>query len=228
MAEDADDMRKLVVLYLKKLGLTALEACNGQEAVELTMREQPDAVLMDMEMPLLHGLDAVRQLRAAGYRRSILALTSHVDQDALKRALLAGCNETLRKPLTLAQLKSALAEALGSDPAVGQPEPACGNSRSAAEVVCVSKVLQGLLPVFLSTRQEDIAKIEAGLADRNFDLLARTGHTLKGTAGAYGFDAICRMGDMIERAALAHDEAVIRTQLAAFRHHLANLKVQLV
>ncbi len=228
VAEDADDLRMLAVLYLKRLGHTALEATNGQEAVKLTLTEQPDTVLMDMEMPVLHGLDAVRRLRAAGYTRPILAVTSHTDRSSMQKALLAGCNETLRKPLGLAQLKSVLANALGSDTGAARPTADCEAPVCAAQVVCVSKDLEAPMPLFLSTRQADLARLEKGLADQEFGLIFRTGHSMKGAGGAYGFDAVSRMGDLIERAALMQDDAGIRTQLAALRHYMANLQVRMV
>lgn len=228
VAEDTDDLRMLAVLYLKRLGYAALEAVNGQEALQVTMREQPDAVLMDMEMPLLHGLDAVRQLRAAGYTRPILAVTAYTDRSSMQKALLAGCNDTLRKPLGLAQLKSALANAFGSDTGAARPPADCEAPVCAAQVVCVSKDLEALMPLFLSTRQADLARLETGLADRDFGLIVRTGHSMKGAGGAYGFDAVSRMGDLIERAALMQDDAGVRTQLVALRHYMANLQVRLV
>ena len=228
VAEDTDDLRMLAVLYLKRLGYAALEAANGQEALQVTMREQPDAVLMDMEMPVLHGLDAVRELRAAGYTRPILAVTAHSDRDSIQKALRAGCNETLRKPLGLAQLKSALANALGSDTGAARLTTEFDAPVDDAEVVCVSKDLEALMPLFLSTRQADLARLETGLADRDFGLIVRTGHSMKGAGGAYGFDAVSRMGDLIERAALMQDDAGVRTQLAAFRHYMTNLQVRLV
>jgi len=228
VAEDADDLRMLAVLYLKRLGHAALEAANGQEAVQLTLNEQPDAVLMDMEMPVLHGLDAVRQLRAAGYGKPILAVTAHTDWSSMQKALLAGCNETLRKPLGLAQLKAALDNALGSGTGSARPTTACEAPACAAQIVVVSKDLEALIPLFLSTRRTDLAKLETGLANRDFGLIVRTGHSMKGAGGAYGFDAISRMADLIERAALREDEGGVRTQLAAFRHYMANLQVRLV
>lgn len=114
LAEDTDDLRMLAALYLKKLGLNVLEAVNGKDAVEIALREQPDAILMDLEMPLLHGLDAVSQLRAAGYAKPILAMTAHTDPGQLALALAAGCNDTLSKPVTRAQVQSALYGALGT------------------------------------------------------------------------------------------------------------------
>lgn len=114
VAEDTDDLRTLAVMYLKRLGLTVLEAVNGQAAVDIAMRDHPDAILMDLEMPVLHGLEAVKQLRARGYSRPILAMTAHSTADDRERCLAAGCNDMLSKPVSRAGLRAALDGALSA------------------------------------------------------------------------------------------------------------------
>lgn len=95
-------------------------------------------------------------------------------------------------------------------------------------MVNVDLELEALIPLFLATRQKDIAILEAGLAAGDFEAIARVGHGMKGAGGAFGFDAVSQMGDLIERAALVRDDAGVRTQLAAFRHYMANLQVRMV
>ncbi len=112
VAEDADDLRQLAVLYLKSFGLAALEAVNGAEAETLALRDQPEVILMDLEMPVLGGLDAAAQLRRAGYRGTIFALTGHPAEAVSAQCLGAGCNDILSKPVSRVQLHAALAGVL--------------------------------------------------------------------------------------------------------------------
>ena len=112
IAEDADDLRGLAVIYLKRFGLTVLSAKNGREAVDQALQHAPDVVLMDMEMPVLHGLDAVKELRSAGFDRPILAMTAHGGEPHRTLALAAGCNDVLSKPVSQAILRAALDSAL--------------------------------------------------------------------------------------------------------------------
>jgi CheY-like chemotaxis protein len=77
---------------------------NGQLAVEhvlgaLTRGTPPDLVLMDMEMPVLDGLQATTALRHAGFDRPILALTAHSVADERARCLAAGCDDIATKPI---------------------------------------------------------------------------------------------------------------------------------
>ena len=114
VAEDADDLRALSVIYLKRLGLTVLEAANGREAVDSAIKNNPDAILMDLEMPVLGGLDAVKALRAQGYSRPILATTAHTGEPHRTLALAAGCNDLLSKPISYAVLRVALDGAMSA------------------------------------------------------------------------------------------------------------------
>ena len=114
IAEDADDLRGLAVIYLKRFGLSVLQAKNGREAVDLALEHVPDVVLMDMEMPVLHGLEAVRELRGAGFGRPILAMTAHGGEPHRTLALAAGCNDVLPKPVSQAVLRAALDSALSA------------------------------------------------------------------------------------------------------------------
>ena len=112
LAEDTDDLRALAVLHLKRLGLTVIEAVNGQEAVDRGLGDNPDVILMDLEMPVLHGLEAIRTLRARGFSGPILAMTAHTGAEERAQALAAGCNDMLSKPVSRANLRAALDGAL--------------------------------------------------------------------------------------------------------------------
>ena len=116
LAEDTDDLRALAVLHLKRLGLTVIEAVNGQEAVDRGLSDNPDVILMDLEMPVLHGLEAVRTLRARGFGGPILAMTAHTGAEQRAQALAAGCNDMLSKPVSRVNLRAALDGALSARP----------------------------------------------------------------------------------------------------------------
>ena len=113
VAEDTPDQRAVAELHLRRLGFTVLGAADGREAVEIALRERPAAIVMDMEMPVMTGLEAVRLLREAGFAAPVLAMTAHVGAREKAAALAAGCDGVLSKPVNPAQLKAALASALG-------------------------------------------------------------------------------------------------------------------
>jgi CheY-like chemotaxis protein len=99
VAEDNEDIRELVVHQLRRMGVHVLQADNGQKALDLALAEQPALVLMDMDMPVMTGFEAVAQLRLRGYTKPIYALTGHKEGPEAERALASGCNALLGKPI---------------------------------------------------------------------------------------------------------------------------------
>ncbi len=112
LAEDKPDTRALVVRLLEQLGLTVLQAENGEQAIEIALSRRPDFVLMDMDMPVVAGEEATRTLRMCGFSAPVLALTAHKGEAERLRALAAGCNGVVEKPLTRASLLVALSTEL--------------------------------------------------------------------------------------------------------------------
>ena len=100
LVEDFDDTRLMMKLWLQKKGYRVIEAENGQQAVDLAQREQPDLIIMDMMMPGLGGLDATRQIREYRTLRQtpIVAVSAYGADEYRARALDAGCNEYVPTP----------------------------------------------------------------------------------------------------------------------------------
>ena len=100
LVEDFDDTRLMMKLWLQKKGYRVIEAEDGQQAVELAPREQPDLIIMDMMMPGLGGLDATRQIREDQSLRQtpIVAVSAYGADEYRDRALNAGCNEYVPTP----------------------------------------------------------------------------------------------------------------------------------
>ena len=113
LAEDNEDIRALVELHLGKLGIETHAVANGFSAVAAALSEPYDAVLMDMEMPVMNGYEAVHVLRTRNYAGPILALTAHHEGAEVERARAAGCDGIVTKPVTLDALRMALRPILG-------------------------------------------------------------------------------------------------------------------
>jgi len=100
LVEDFDDTRLMMKLWLQKKGYRVIEAEDGDQAVALAQREQPDLIIMDMMMPGLGGLDATRQIREYRSLRQtpIVAVSAYGADEYRSRALDAGCNEYVPTP----------------------------------------------------------------------------------------------------------------------------------
>lgn len=99
LAEDSEDNETLVRLYLEKEGAVITYAHNGLEALDRLKDSDFDIVLMDIQMPLLDGLEATRQMRQKGFQKPIVALTAHAMKDDVEKSLKAGCDTHLTKPI---------------------------------------------------------------------------------------------------------------------------------
>ena len=114
IAEDTDSNYLLLSLMLKK-EYEVVRASNGEEAVRLCEQLQPDAVLMDIQMPVMDGLKATRQIRGTGSHVPIIAVTAYAYDRDRQKALEAGCNEYLAKPLTGDTLRQTLRRLLSGE-----------------------------------------------------------------------------------------------------------------
>ena len=114
LAEDGPDNQRLINHLLTRAGAVVTLANNGREAVDCLLGragEEFDAVLMDMQMPILDGYAAVRCVRDAGYARPIIALTAHSLAGDREKCLAAGCDDYLTKPLRKPELIAAIRQA---------------------------------------------------------------------------------------------------------------------
>ncbi len=129
VAEDNEDIRELVHVLLTKLGVESSCVANGLSAVEAALAGRFDAVLIDLEMPVMNGYEAVHVLRTRNYTGSILALTAHTEGPEVERARAAGCDGVVTKPVTLDSLRAALRPIL-RDSQRAQPAARAGEGSS--------------------------------------------------------------------------------------------------
>jgi len=115
-ADDNEDSRKLASLLLKREGMLVAQAEDGQQALDYATTNPVELILMDLEMPVMSGLDAVRAIRALKPTHSvkIIGLSAHADDAAKQACLAAGANAYLVKPMRLADLQRVLAQVFAS------------------------------------------------------------------------------------------------------------------
>jgi two-component system cell cycle response regulator DivK len=101
VVDDHEDSRNVARLLLESGGFRVLEAGTGFEGLRIAVEQHPIAVLLDLIVPGVDGWDLARLLRADSEARSaaIIAVTASVSPDDLDRALLAGCDAVLTKPV---------------------------------------------------------------------------------------------------------------------------------
>lgn len=101
VVEDNEKNMYLIGFILEKMGHRVIPAATGELGVELAVRERPDLVLMDIQLPGIDGIEATRRIRrsSAGRRVPIVAVTSHAMAGDRERLLEAGCSGYIEKPI---------------------------------------------------------------------------------------------------------------------------------
>jgi CheY-like chemotaxis protein len=110
LVEDSADNRMLVESVLSRQGVLVTTAENGREGVDKALTGEFDLVLMDIQMPVLDGIQATAELRKAGYQKPIVALTAHAMKEEREKTLGVGCNAHLTKPLVVSKLLNVIVE----------------------------------------------------------------------------------------------------------------------
>ncbi|HEX5708289.1 MAG TPA: response regulator [Pyrinomonadaceae bacterium] len=101
VVEDYEDSRFTMRIGLEEQGFHILEASDGEQAIEIALRERPTVILMDLSLPGLDGLEATRIIRSTPDMADtlIVAVTAHIEADYRTKALEAGCNAYVTKPI---------------------------------------------------------------------------------------------------------------------------------
>ena len=114
IAEDDDSFLETIALLLEQDGrfIVAGRARNGQEAVALAEETPPDAIVMDIEMPVVDGVEATKRLRAAAPDLPIVAVSGHDYEERVLEIRRAGADDYVRKARLEAELPRVLAALL--------------------------------------------------------------------------------------------------------------------
>jgi signal transduction histidine kinase/ActR/RegA family two-component response regulator len=110
LVEDSPDIQMLLSLFIRGAGALVDVANNGQEGVARAMSEEYDAVLMDIQMPVLDGMMAMRQLLERGYTRPVIALTAHAMNGEREQCMSNGFADYISKPVKSHDLLAMIAK----------------------------------------------------------------------------------------------------------------------
>ncbi len=105
IADDAAFIREVLNQIIAKAGFQLVgEACDGEEAVKLALREKPDVIIMDIVMPVKSGIQATAEILEQLPNTKIIACTTEGQESMVFKALEAGCCEYITKPFKVQQM----------------------------------------------------------------------------------------------------------------------------
>ena len=114
IVEDQEDNRMIMRDVLSAAGYELIEAVNGKDGISRAQSDRPDLILMDIQMPVLDGYEATRQIKADPNLKStpIIAVTSYALSGDEAKARAAGCDGYVSKPFSPRQLLARVREYL--------------------------------------------------------------------------------------------------------------------
>jgi signal transduction histidine kinase len=112
IVDDAPDNRVIANIFLQNAGAECEEAEDGQEGIDRAMAENFDIILMDIQMPVLDGYQAMEKLTQLSYKKPVIALTAHALNDEKQRCLNAGFTDYVTKPINRTHLIQSILQAL--------------------------------------------------------------------------------------------------------------------
>jgi two-component system sensor histidine kinase RpfC len=235
VAEDNATNQKVIRKILESVGHQPQLVDNGERALEALEQETFDLAILDMQMPIMGGLEAIKIFRFAHPQTTLpfLVLTANATTEARKECQEAGASAFLTKPIDpkalLAQISN-LVSAPSADTAVESPKQTLAaasqpnrtlNAATLASLESLGKrtdFVARLIRSFLEDTETLLGKMQQALLEQRYSEFKDLAHALKGSSGSVGAEALHQLSAGVGR--LTHDE--LRLQAAALMHDFVN------
>ncbi len=218
VVEDNPVNQKVAVKMLEQLKIAPDLATNGIEAVEAVTKKPYDIVFMDVQMPLMDGLEATKKIREHEYGKlhtTIVAMTANALQGDRERCLQAGMDDYLSKPIKQKDLLTMIerwTSVKSIDDGVTQPKQESGTGEMIDDArikeiqdLGDESLVKELMGIYLNDSTQSLNDIESALASNDVNLLRESSHKLKGSSANLGIKQVHRISAEIENLARAND-----------------------
>jgi PAS domain S-box-containing protein len=222
VAEDNKVNQKVILALLAKFRCTPTLAENGQEALVFLAEQSYDLVLMDCQMPVMDGYEAVRKLRGqeltySTARTTVVALTAHAAAGEREKCLSAGMDDFLSKPIARSELAKTLAHWLSDETPHKNELDEIINNKSVVLNICWDEalalsrldndleLLNEMIDIFLSEMPTRIIDLQDALGLNDLAAVADAAHAIKGMAGHFCADQLKTYATNLENSARLGD-----------------------
>lgn len=193
LAEDNKDIQDLIKLLMKKIGINLDIVENGRQAIKAATESVYDIVFMDVQMPVLDGISAMKELHGRNYNQPVVAMTANAMQKDRDDCKEAGFSGFISKPINRNDLYLLLTQYL---------KPA--NKNESVNVMLTSSLLEDdpelidLIDKFIKRLPAMRDAINKAQTDNNEEELSSLVHQLKGVGGNYGYPMLTELSAKIE------------------------------
>jgi polar amino acid transport system substrate-binding protein len=217
LVEDNEINQQIAEEMLASFGVSVTLAEDGEEAIACLQKESFDGVLMDMQMPVMDGITATREIRKNSKWATlpILALTANVYISQQNELLAAGMNDHIGKPIDPDQLLATLAKwvrprktdvigMIAPTPKTTSPVtppylPGVKVAESIRRIGGNVALYYALLEKFRTNQNDVVTNIRTALTSNDLKTAERLAHTLRGIAGSLGADTLQKLAEQIEK-----------------------------
>ena len=211
---------KLIRLILTRAGAEVTTAVNGLEAIQAFEKQDFSLVYMDMQMPVMDGYTATKQLRENGHDVPIIALTGNAMLGDREKCIEAGCNDFLAKPVNIDELLRCAVSFLGpgehnTTARTAEVSAALINKQDSSmdsEHGTIHSTLpmddpefRGIVGDFLNRLDERMDFLESACSSADFETVRSEAHWLKGAGGTVGLQALTTNAQKMGAAAREND-----------------------
>ncbi len=255
LVEDYPTNQKLALTFIRNAGFNVDLAQNGLEAIEAYKTNTYDIILMDIQMPIMDGIQAaiaIRKIEAGekdhnnSHRIPIIAMTANAMQGDKEQYLEAGMDDYISKPFHKNDLLAKIQKWSGAfesnsffiapdsdekfemPPDFSAPFPDSEDENKAEncyDTVFVDSELADIVPEFIQGLKQDLKAMEQALMAEDYGTLKISGHSIKGAGGGYGFARVSEVGAEIEQMAGENDGNGIKKNLVLLAEYLDRVKV---
>lgn len=205
IAEDNPDIQALVKMLINKIGADMTLVENGKKAVEKALTEDFDLIFLDIQMPVMDGFEALKQLRENNYKKPVFAMTANTMKKDQNKCFAAGFDGFISKPIDKNDLYSVIIDYLkAAEESTTQP------TFITSDILLNEPQIIDLVDAFLDRIPEIMGVINQAYTEKDWEEIAEQIHQMKGIGGAFGYSIITKISEKIEFALTAQDTDQIK------------------
>jgi CheY-like chemotaxis protein len=214
VVEDSKDNQEIISMYIRNTGADVTVVEDGKRAVETALEKTYDLIFMDMQMPIMGGVEAVRWLRQAGNRTTIVMLTANAMKEERDSCLAAGANDFLTKPIDKRKFYQLLERYLAGG---RLPTGVGAETKLGGE-------LDNFKTVFVENISGYIDELTKCLLKKDWESLQKIIHNLKGVGGSLGFPEITDKCSHIESQYVQRNFAYVTKLISELITHCRQVR----
>ena len=208
IVEDNEDNQQLLSIILCDIGAEITFAKNGQEAIDKTRNKTYDLILMDIQMPVMGGIEATKILRQSDYTNPIVALTANAMKSDYDTCIAAGCDEFLTKPINKDKLFQTIYKYLEIEDEKIHDDKIISEKLDKRSIKMRELVLK-----FVKSLPERIEAIEQSRNAKNWKGMRDELHKLKGVGTIMGYPMITEIAADLDYEVKRENELEVDTLL---------------